>query len=468
MRYHRAMRFAVLSSALALLVGCAASREPEPPPPEPGDFVEDLLRPLGQLLCERRAACGCAARSVTGTIDVEQCTARFVERGTAANSTFIELGIVAERRHVREYLQDLERAPLCDDIEIEWERGLAYFPVDIGEECPHFGYCAGGLGACGASRCHPMPLEEGEACLLGACGAGLRCDDEDDICRRRSGEGEPCSALGGGCELGLRCVLDTCRRPLPAGSPCRRADDCDSLLACVDGQCTAGTDAPGWACARPSSERPLSRCRPRLAEGERCDGDRDCAASLFCSSGHCRMRGGPGESCRIIGGDSCQPGLYCHESVCAVAPGEGEPCGSYARCAPGVECISPTCRALPGEGEPCLDGRHCALPLACLADGICGALPEGSDCSVWPLCGPGTYCRRSSEMALCAPHRAAGDACRFEEECGGACLTDATSDTSCVPADGLLGSPCGEHEDCDEDHYCAPEPSCVAPVCSWT
>ncbi|MDQ3034715.1 MAG: hypothetical protein M3Y87_20055 [Myxococcota bacterium] len=458
---------------VALTLSCSASHPPDAPI-EVGDFERDLCAPVSESLCARAEACGCGALVHGGVLDHDACVARMTARCLETNASFVDAGIVAERRLVREYLAAVAELAPCEDVRIPWERGLAFFPVEIGARCPFaHGYCAGSAGVCGSGHCFRRPTD-GDECRFGVCAVGSTCreTDADSICAPLGSAGESCDFLDDAdCAFPMRCGDTECLMPIPDGDACGSSarGACAAGSSCVDGSCTVRERGACPCAAGETCVEWLRTCRAGGAVGDSCGTDRECAAGLWCDPpiGRCATRIAEGGECPT-GLLACADGLRCLDGACAPLALAGEPCtdGRALECAGGLTCIDGACAAARRAGEPCTY-LECADDLVCFGDpATCQPPPgEGEPCARSSLCASGLHCAGE----VCVRDRPAGARCdSFEDPCEGACVRDRTGGLTCVDAPGE-GDPCGEHEDCPAGLQCAGELRCVPTLCElWS
>jgi hypothetical protein len=453
-----------------------------------GDFVADYCQPLAQLLCERAATCGCGAVVPSGTLDVEGCEAQWLEQCKSAYTPIIGL-VAAGEAHV---LGDRARACVAHIAELTPECELPQAQLitfvlcepffasatPLGDSCQAVPLCALGEGACVEGQCVPRANSGDECGSEFECATGFACLDGQ--CDTFGTDGDECSAERR-CEPPFHCVAGRCGTLRSAGEDCMVPGDCEQGLVCgEDGKCAmrasetcSAEDACGHLqeCAAPRA------CAPRVGEGDACTSDRQCEPELFCGDDQrCTVRPALDEPCAR--GALCAAGLAC------------EP--------PGAE--NPICRPLPAEGEPCATDENgpfvCGAGLGCSDQGSCQPLPTaGQPCAMINRCADGLACDFTAEGSLCVEPKPLGGACQNEVVCGaeahcaaGACTADEADGTPCtvgneclnvcVPADtGALvcappraqGDACIFDDDCPLELACAPRAervTCVPELCT--
>lgn len=209
--------------------------------------VEAFARKMGEELCAKARACGCA-----------NVTASCEELIGAAWRSPIDDALLAGQglsfnascaAEVVEYatwesckLDQESPCPLCAYIE---------GPRQKGESCEEMGFystCAGALtcfnGVC--TDMAPPTLAVGAACWdaamqqsLGRCEADTRCDDVTGTCVALPASGEPCEQ--GACAAGAYCNYDdvasgVCVSKAPGGVACSHSRECASQV-CFGGEC---------------------------------------------------------------------------------------------------------------------------------------------------------------------------------------------------------------------------------------
>lgn len=225
--------------------------------------------------------------------------------------------------------------------------------------------CEAGLtcinGLCAEPSPFEGPCDGNRDCLAGQQLYCARYSDDGAVlqqpfCRRRGVVGEACHRRNFGCDLGLVCVLDTCRERSEIGGPCLTSGDCVLEAWCnVNGLC-----APYIPLGDP--------CNPQ-APG--------CEPGFVCTDEVCAERAPPGDGCQHAG--QCAVGQYCDRfedtgdlrdmGVCTLRLREGDPCDDRE---------TSVCNA-----SVCLEGR-------CVAD-----QPEEGACQSSFDCEAGFWCPRA-------------------------------------------------------------------------
>jgi hypothetical protein len=346
----------------------------EEPPAHPM-LERELCAPLAQMLCERRARCGCEIAVDCEERELDRCKSWLWCRYPEGELP----GFVIHRPRLERCLAQ-RRAQHCGGIDSTTCEALLVDPAIEGERCiDGDGYeCAGGLcidGTCVGYSGLGEPC--GEGCEEGYC-------DEDGFCRNgcndfsycpvnqvcRHGRcvpggsvGEPCDFEARGerdCAIGLIC---------DETSRCVRRERCETLDECAPVDVCVG--ASSRVCD-PIGEWPLR------ALGAPCAVHAECESGLLCD-GRCRAAPGHGELCplRICGeGLACLGGYAEARCIPAVLAAQGERCNYAVLCERGTYCgHEGTCVRMPSLGEPCLD--RCAHGLWCvehIARGVCRPL----------------------------------------------------------------------------------------------
>jgi hypothetical protein len=254
------------------------------------------------------------------------------------------------------------------------------------------------------------------------------------------------------CEQWTRGFLPACSTPgtRVAGEPCVYPSQCQSL-SCGGSDSACGT------------------CASLVQAGQACGPGLECAPGLLCSS------------------DS-----LCIERQAAPTPTPpaprtlrqlGESCLA-TECVVGAFCSRPdtstegTCEPMPATGQPCApgvaSGPRCAMSDHCDPDGLCAALPgNGEPCAVDSFaarCSAGNYCvaQGGPNGNTCAPHTAAGGACRpalldlSRADCAEGlacrCANAACSEGTCTPL-------AREGESCTAESVCEDGTACENGVC---
>jgi len=239
---------------------------------------------------------------------------------------------------------------------------------------------------------------------------------------------------------------------------------CEQLNLGFVPDCTsAGTRAPGQACAFNSQCASLS-----------CDRPNQC--------GQCASLGELDADCSGVG-MACKPGLSCDRSTkrCATyvytSPDDprfakGMACTPQTGCNAGLYCAATgVCALKPTVGTSCADAPSCGDDSYCaLADNFCTALPGfGAPCGMGTggdsFCPSGAACWLFDTSWTCMPLGGSGTTCQLEEQCqaGLSCAcADGTSDCakrSCVTL-GLTNAVCGV-----AGAACHPSFTCTAGKC---
>jgi hypothetical protein len=134
---------------------------------------------------------------------------------------------------------------------------------------------------------------------------------------------------------------------------------------------------------------------------------------------------------------TCSVSGFCGlENPAVAAPTDGGACNL----ADNLVCLGGTCQPAPGPGQPCTPAYDCAPGSGCLLSDpplMCVArVGEGQSCANTG-CTKGLYCGTG---LLCAPLKAAGEACTAPEQCvTGQCTS---SDRCYSPADRWTAEAC--------------------------
>ena len=338
----------------------------------------------------------------------------------------------------------------CKQLGRGWDGGMPTSAAQL-EPCPKI---LTGLVVAGGACSYSEECAGGAPCVAGARGSCA------GACAKLKPEGAACDPILDWCGAGALCF------PADAGPVCTRFDVSDAgpwvdRRAGLDESCDA---LPCDDCLE--CDPGLHVCRPVPKVGNSCEADAascqahvlDCTAAgcwprveLFCTDGRCAVKPRLGESCQapaVILSNLDQQGnclwddTFCKRpaagqpGVCASLPKLGESCGWDPDLA--ISCSSGTCHssggrgtcvALAGDGEPCTTGS-CAGELQCV-DGACHPPPgtEGAECSQYGACSGAFYCAvHDAGPSVCAPLRAAGEAC----ERSGVCLSGSCVEGRCA------------------------------------
>jgi hypothetical protein len=238
---------------------------------------------------------------------------------------------------------------------------VACAPAEHGEACAVSGDCAAGV------ICHAGLCNEGQrACANdGECSGG-------EVCSR--GICQPTNEECGGswdCPSEHICADGECRRP-EVGNPCRRHQDCGSLMYCpepryectelIGGACwTREICAEGEDCEEIDDQTGLGRCGggPVVAD---CQQNQDCPASEpVCLLGACVA---------CASDRHCDEGQTCIGNRCVEAADE---CVEHSDCAAGQLCENRRCV----DDEPgCRSDADCVGEQQC-RDGACVTVAPG-------------------------------------------------------------------------------------------
>jgi hypothetical protein len=321
---------------------------------------------------------------------------------------------------------------------------------------------------CGGSVCEP-------------CGAGGRCDSDDDCDTMLCGGGfcqtPTCyDGVRNGSEEGIDCG-GTCPNTCP-GAECENDGQCGEGQFCHDGDCEPSSCDNELQDTLETDEDCGGPDCPNCPVGGGCDVDADCDAQVCGDTDQCEAPacddevlngsetdldcGGPCPSCPV--GGSCEAGPDCVESVC------DEGTCLDATCTDGVtngeetdsDCGGSQCDPC-GRGQQCGDGPDCqegvcigglCLPAEC-DDFILNGDETDVDCggSCGATCVPGLDCDGSDDCVE--------SVCEFGQcsapECGDGVPNGAETDVDCGGAD------CGPT--CEVGQICAVGMDCAQGVC---
>lgn len=294
-----------------------------------------------------------------------------------------------------------------------------------GDPCTELdGHCGPG-NYCTGTKCAPL-LGLGESCAAAGaqCGSALRCGATDApdgglVCEaprtegqsckadaecdrfycltgtcRPGHEGEECLAFGK-CDVGLKCGIAGCQKPIAAGGACSSPDACaDGLVCQVEGRNDAGdpvghchvpeTPAAGQPCFNgkcaagawcDTSGSGTATCRTSGSVGDPCSIlDDSCASGLACNgvTGKCQTPSGAGGACDPDSASTCKPGFACSPGhVCAAKVGAGAACSFRAECPENYDCVGGTCRFGKLPGQTCVASDLCIGGVCVDARGTC-------------------------------------------------------------------------------------------------
>jgi hypothetical protein len=273
------------------------------------------------------------------------------------------------------------------------------------------------------------------------------CNPTSKLCvarpTARTPIGQPCPALGDYCELGAKCIGNTCQRPKPDGASCSTNSDCASRTcfmpdAGATGTCSTsvmtGLLPSGSLCARNS--------------GASCATGLYCTSATFSGTGVCATSLSENMACNYDGDfQQCATGLYCTGTfsakvgVCAAPKPAGSACtynASSQQCATGLYCTATfsmttgVCASPKAVGAACTyagPSNECQTPLFCSASsampmGVCTApQPAGSVCrygGAFNQCAEKLYCTAltsTTQTGVCAAKKNGGAVCTDYKEC---------------------------------------------------
>jgi hypothetical protein len=361
---------------------------------------------------------------------------------------------------------------------------VKHAPAPAGTSCEDGNACNGRETCSGQAQClpgTPPPLSDGNPCTLDSCdaalgvrhspvAAGTSCADQDAC-----DGAETCDASGAcrdGVPLDLDdhnpCTVDSCQAatgavhtPLPAGTSCADADQCNSAEACDgSGQCRSGapsTSDDGNPCTIDACDPLGGVTHPPAPAGTSCDDGNPCNGHGACNgAGSCVDAAPPnlddGNPCTA---DSCDPATGVkHEPVAnGSACGDTNPCNGSEACTDGV-CQLGVAPAL-DDHNPCTEDRcdaatgveHLPVPV----DTPCG---DADACNGTERCSADAQCQAGSPAALDDGNPCTVDGC---DAATGVSHPPAPAGTSCADA-----NPCNGQELCDANGNC--QPGAPAPV----
>ncbi|HEX2880968.1 MAG TPA: hypothetical protein VHO25_15660 [Polyangiaceae bacterium] len=250
--------------------------------------------------------------------------------------------------------------------------------------------------------------QPGEPCLYASQCASLICGEEGATgcgqCLAPIAQGQSCADHPTACDNGLECSsTNVCDPfvyeppmpmpdpfvPLPAGSPCVTAADCEMDLACVDPE----NDGIGLCDEKPGLDAPCY-----VTPG----GSWYCQGGLYCDAAEiCRMLPPLGEAC---GHDATSPTGYCASDtfcnpttdLCEARVPAGSPCEFLVQCSEG------SCRSPGNAFAACVNDP--AFPpevQTTYTDCVCGLdKREGEACNpAFNPCEAGTSCNDGTCIA---------------------------------------------------------------------
>ncbi len=520
----RALKLLLLSSGLALAIGCRGSAIDTTAMPTSGpeitltgdvtstadttatcladsDCAPLATTPCSQAVCEalshrclvsqkpERAACddgdpctaesvckggGCLAQTALNCDDGNPCTADSCD-GKSGCIHLVTTG--------------LPGAPTCTDGN----------PCTTGDHC-QTGACVGNSNVCGcATDADCAAVSQKDACVgtmqcsQGGCvvdpAQAKNCDDKNpctiDTCgasgcvHTPTNEGGVCND-GNVCTAGDACTAGVCTggAALGCGFGQACAAVCDPTAGCGGAGDTTGTCDDGSACTDPDHcqdgacvGKPVCAC---LTDSD-CPAPAACMGSASCVAGACTINPATAVPCAESGLGACQENI-CTAQGCVAKPSPaGLPCSDSA-CSSGATCDgNGACQG--GGTAACDDGNPCTID-GCQPGGGCTHTPaaEASSCNDGNPCTTGETCTAGS----CGGGKATcndGDPCTADLcDVGiqGLCLHDP------VPEGGtcLGGDPCraggtctggqcigGIVQDCDDLNPCTVD-LCVAATTS--
>jgi hypothetical protein len=315
-----------------------------------------------------------------------------------------------------------------------------------GVTCQSLGFIGGDL-AC-SSDCTQFDTS---ACVLGACGDGVKCSDPD--CTTGPGGGpEECD--DGNANSNDAACLPSCRLAR-----------CGDGFVCTAASCTTGPGGGGEECDdgnANNNDTCLGTCQEAL-----------CGDSIVCSAPACTS--GPGG-----GPEQCDETSICCLSTCSVrsCPDDGQSCNATSGCChpdetceDGNPCTDDVCNLFSGcSHEPvtgccpvaqgCDDGNACTTDSCDPVDG-CLNVPIPGCCQNDAECDDGDPC--TDDRCNVASRQCVAEANSAPCDDGNACTTDdICSEGSCVGGP----SPCTACETCHPELGClvAPQGACFEPT----
>lgn len=355
-------------------------------------------------------------------------------------------------------------APTCSDGVQNGEEA----DVDCGAACP--ARCSAGSaceanadcasfncdsGVCSTATCADAILNQDESdtdcgggcapCASGAvcssdadCGADLFCPPTLRVCTDISCQ----DGVTNGDEILTDCGGGVCPG-CPPGTACEAAEDCESGICGVDGECSA----PSCEDDVRNQDETGADCGGICSAG--CTSGTPCREAADCDSGVCGTAG-------------CAPGVAecCQQPSCSDGVQNGNE--------PSIDCGSAASCGLCVVGEPCSANAQCQTglcegtcrPPPC-ADGLLSGSESDVDCG-----GADPTCARCAD----------GDSCRADSDCGsgdcegGACISCADGRENGTETDVDCGGPnpscrrCPLTDDCLVDSDCASD-ECTGGVC---
>lgn len=288
----------------------------------------------------------------------------------------------------------------AEDLVCDWESGTCQPGALSGEAC---------------AFADPMDPRPGTETIR--CAEGLTCDPATSVCTGGfCAPGSPCVDIFDDSDCpdtyfcaGNSFTQSTCQQPGGEGSPCSKADDCQSSFC-----------------------NPIDEvCGSLLGTGEACFDNDECESG-FCSGGLCSPSVSPGQACTD---DAQCDGGYCDSTagmpVCQAFAAEGGACPTGVECDPSADlfCVDATCLSAPfPNGTSCIDGFQCASE-ACFEGECTSGAVVGADCTTDGTTEPcivGSFCETATPGAMagkCADLRRPGQACTDDTQCWGSCIT---------------------------------------------
>jgi hypothetical protein len=342
----------------------------------------------------------------------------------------------------------------CDPIEMFRGR------QDVGEQCDGPWECKEGLRCAdlGIAGVCALRASEDESCFSdGECSDGLVCNFAEGVCQPGAKSGETCAytdpanpipgtevvrcadgltcdpvafvCAGGFCSPGSPCfdtvddsdcpqsfycvgnffTQPTCQIPGLVGSPCSKADDCETNFC------------------DPFNEV----CSELLGTGSDCFGNGECSSG-FCFNGLCQLSVENGMPCASGFNEECRDG-YCDNlmvpGTCTGYADENGPCPNGSECNPDDDlfCVDAVCLRQPfPNGTTCFDSSQCESRACymgeCTAGAVIGAACA-TDGSAEP-CIVGSYCQApiGAVDGICTELKRPGQACENSDQCWGECV----------------------------------------------
>ncbi|MFO0667193.1 MAG: hypothetical protein U0174_24785 [Polyangiaceae bacterium] len=294
---------AYVSAQLAHADRCRDSSEMRSSLPGKGDLVQVCNKRVGAenngITPASMNACATALRGASceqKEADVPDCQAMLASTGSTELGVLCTYGTQCKSGYCAAASVD-DKGVRCGNCVNPIALGMAC-DLKSSTPCARGSFCARMAPGTTGGTCKAY-LGEGNACddETALCGGGLYCSKASKTCLKQRSAGQPCAeSEPSPCAGALVCSAGKCAVRLAAGAPCtRETGECDALLRCAAGVCTAPPQAKlgelceGTGCA-PDAACKVQTCVLRVAIGAKCAMDRDvCVRGAACLDGVCQV-----------------------------------------------------------------------------------------------------------------------------------------------------------------------------------